>query len=140
SQYERQKGRKTTVRLGCLLVMGLLMLTAPGCKILCLFARTMIIEPLQFCNEKDTCRSHASHYALARNYWRRIECEQPDMFSADYERGYKDGFTDYLDFGGCGAPPPVPPRRYWKNAYQTPQRHQAIQDWFAGFRHGASDA
>lgn len=62
------------------------------------------------------------------------------MFSADYERGYKDGFTDYLDFGGCGEPPPVPPRRYWKNAYQTPEGHQAIQDWFAGFRNGVSDA
>ena len=45
-----------------------------------------------------------------------------------------------VDFGGCGEPPPVPPRRYWKNAYQTPQGHQAIQDWFAGFRNGASDA
>ncbi len=61
-------------------------------------------------------------------------------YSEDHAAGFRDGFTDYLRAGGTGAPPTLPPRRYWKVRYQTPQGARAVADWFAGFRHGAAVA
>jgi hypothetical protein len=58
--------------------------------------------------------------------------------SAEFELGFKDGFTDYLYAGGTGEPPPVPPRCLWNLDYRTPRGRQAADDWFAGFRCGAA--
>ncbi|MCI0464486.1 MAG: hypothetical protein L0Z62_46740 [Gemmataceae bacterium] len=61
-------------------------------------------------------------------------------YSQDHAAGFRDGFTDYLRAGGTGGAPTLPPRRYWKVRYQTPQGARAVADWFAGFRHGAAMA
>jgi len=61
-------------------------------------------------------------------------------FSRDYESGFKEGFAEYLSQGGTEEPSPVPPARYDKSRYQTPRGCAAIEDWFAGYRHGASVA
>jgi hypothetical protein len=98
-----------------------------------------VLEPLQYCNHLDQRRTHGKHYRLATCAWERIKWQQPEL-SADFERGFKDGFADYLDFGGIGEPPPLPPRTYWKNRYQSPAGYAAVEDWFAGFRQGAADA
>jgi hypothetical protein len=45
-----------------------------------------------------------------------------------------------LFLGGAGNPPPVPPRRYWKRKFETPEGHLAIGQWYDGFAHGASAA
>ena len=58
-------------------------------------------------------------------------------YSDDYARGFKDGFANYLYRGGHGEPPLLPPPRYRKLRYQSLEGYQAIEDWFAGFRHGA---
>jgi hypothetical protein len=60
--------------------------------------------------------------------------------SEDYAAGFKDGFAEYLFRGGNGEPPLVAPLRYRGFRYQTPEGYQAIDDWFAGYRHGASAA
>src|SRR5205814_477965 len=60
--------------------------------------------------------------------------------STDYADGFKDGYAEYLYRGGDGEPPLVAPLRYRHTRYQTPQGYQAIEDWFAGYRHGASVA
>jgi hypothetical protein len=60
--------------------------------------------------------------------------------SKDYAEGFKDGFIDYLQFGGSGQPPYAPPKRYWGPNYRTPEGYRAIEDWFAGFRHGVTAA
>jgi hypothetical protein len=36
--------------------------------------------------------------------------------------------------------PPVPPERYRRKRYMTPEGCAAVEDWFAGFRHGAATA
>src|SRR5262249_8215357 len=36
--------------------------------------------------------------------------------------------------------PPVPPGRYRRKRYMTPEGCAAVEDWFAGFRHGAATA
>src|SRR5262245_28925346 len=36
--------------------------------------------------------------------------------------------------------PPVPPNRYRRKRYMTPEGVAAVEDWYAGFRHGAATA
>jgi hypothetical protein len=79
--------------------------------------------------------------ARARDAWRAAQAECPGQkFSRDYACGFKAGFRDYLDAGGSGQPPAVPPFRYWLAGYDSPGGHQAIEDWYNGFRHGAAAA
>jgi hypothetical protein len=73
--------------------------------------------------------------------WREVERGSPDRhFSVDYKAGFKAGYVDYLDAGGSGEPPGVPPYRYRLSCYQNPAGQQAIRDWYTGFRHGADVA
>jgi hypothetical protein len=61
-------------------------------------------------------------------------------YSKDYACGFKDGYADFLDYGGTGLPPATPPFRYRTTCYQTPEGHQAIEEYNAGFAHGAAAA
>jgi hypothetical protein len=63
-----------------------------------------------------------------------------EPFTIDQERGFEEGFVDYLIAGGTGHPPPLPPRRYWKAKFQTPDGQLAVQQWFRGYEHGAAVA
>src|SRR5436305_8253299 len=61
-------------------------------------------------------------------------------FTEDYGAGFKKGFAEYLYEGDTTEPPPVPPPQYQTIKYQTPEGVRAIEDWFSGFRHGATVA
>jgi hypothetical protein len=112
-----------------------------GCYPVALATRTCVIEPIQYCKTADDIQERRRDYAFAEETWQMFAQAHPDHpASLDYESGFKDGFADYLYAGGTGEPPPVPPRQYWRVTYETPQGHQAIQDWFDGFRHGATVA
>jgi hypothetical protein len=76
----------------------------------------------------------------AAEAWVRTQSDGPGPFSPAYACGFKEGFVDYLDAGGSGEPPPLPPRKYWSAGYETAAGQAAIRDWFAGFRHGAAVA
>ena len=121
-------------------IIGLCML-GTGCSPISNLTHTMLIEPLQFCDFREEHRTHARHARRAENAWKDFQCDQRDeWFSPDFVRGFKEGFADYLDAGGTGEPPPIPPRRYWQTKFETARGHQSIQDWFAGFRQGAATA
>jgi hypothetical protein len=78
---------------------------------------------------------------LAEQAWKDLVSKTPEpQFSEHYEDGFKDGFCDYLFLGGSGSPPPLPPRRYWKRQFETPEGHLAIGQWYDGFVHGAAAA
>jgi hypothetical protein len=101
--------------------------------------RTLCVEPHEYHYKKDHFKKR--HRRIAKDAWQEIcECNPHANYSADYADGFREGFADYLDYGGNGAPPPVPPRKYWNKEFQNPEGHAAIQDWFAGFRHGAAAA
>jgi hypothetical protein len=119
-----------------------------GCQLLGIAWQTTVAEPVQ---------SASHHYErVSRRQFRRLAeqaLEQAmvdaraamddyfcDPFSIDYQEGFVDGFVDYLEAGGSGNPPPLPPRRYWKAKHQNPAGFQAIDEWFQGFRHGAAVA
>jgi hypothetical protein len=114
---------------------------APGCSLIENATRNLVVDPIHFSphvSEWTACRRNDKLAEAAWNYIRQInpECEE----SVHYARGFKQGFADYLAAGGTGAPPPIPPRQYWRTSYQTPRGHQAVEDWYAGFRHGATMA
>jgi hypothetical protein len=110
---------------------------ASGCGLFGNAARTLVIEPLHYCACSDGYFSNHRHRRMAQDAWRQIERANPSLaYSPDYELGFRDGFTDFLD-AGPGNVPVLPPRHYWKGRFQTPAGHQAILDWYGGFSHGA---
>ncbi|MCS6976314.1 MAG: hypothetical protein NZM31_04795 [Gemmatales bacterium] len=114
------------------------LLPASGCLILA-GARNLLVEPVAAFTLD--CLEAKRNEALAVAAWKQVLQENPGAeFSVHYAEGFRQGFVDYLNAGGTGAPPPVPPRKYWGVRYETPEGHAAMQDWFAGFRHGADTA
>ena len=128
-------------------VLGLCVLVS-GCRLYHNAWRTTISEPIQYSRgayDKWANRHFRGLAAcaldeatsLARAELDNYNCEP---FSADYQLGFIDGFVDFLEAGGTGNPPPMPPRRYWKPKYQNPAGYQCTQDWFLGFQHGTGAA
>lgn len=94
-----------------------------------------------------TCSPVREHREMARNYrwadaaWSQIHAPAPGVaYTPDYIAGFKDGYAEYLFRGGDGEPPLSAPNRYRRLRYQTQEGHQAVQDWFHGYRHGATAA
>jgi hypothetical protein len=109
-----------------------------GCGPITLAARTVVIEPIHDWVHADDVLEQHRDYKLADQAWQAIAQEDPKhLYSPDFVHGFKEGFADYVYAGGSGEPPPLPPRYYWKESYETPQGHRAIADWFTGFRLGA---
>jgi hypothetical protein len=66
--------------------------------------------------------------------------ESGSAFSKPFYEGFLEGFIDYVEAGGTGEPPYLPPFRYRLSEHRTTEGHAAIQDWYAGFRQGAAAA
>jgi hypothetical protein len=110
-----------------------------GCSSFCQNSLRNLIE-FQVETE-DNFRVFLRNHQLAEAAWKQVLKSYPEgQYSVDYARGYKAGFADYLEHGGNGEPPPVPPFRYRLSAYQTPEGYRAILEWNAGFRHGGVEA
>lgn len=119
-------------------VLGLCLLGA-GCTFVPNIERNILVEPARYCNDQKLFK-RSRH--LAEEAWTEVVSQYPDVegYSCDYRDGFLEGFADYLNFGGHGEPPNVPPPRYRRAKYATPEGYSAIEDWFAGFRHGAATA
>jgi hypothetical protein len=87
----------------------------------------------------DDARERVRNRRWAEEWWGQVCAASMQPFSPEYAQGFKDGFVEYL-FSGNTEPPPVAPLRFRGYRYQTPQGYQAIEDWFAGYRHGVSAA
>jgi len=80
--------------------------------------RNMWEAPVYGLNE---CRVSERNARLARRAWDEARRSHPEEeYSADFAAGFKDGFADYLESGGNGQPPAVPPFRDRLARYQTP--------------------
>ena len=96
---------------------------------------------LSLCTPMDTHKEVARNRRWAESAW--CDFATKDSIghrSTDYADGFKDGYAEYLYRGGDGEPPLVAPLRYRHARFQTPQGYQMIEEWFAGYRHGASVA
>lgn len=86
----------------------------------------------------DDCRFKRIAYKHAEAAWREFCAAHSDNpHSWHYHDGFREGFVDFLDAGGNGEPPLVPPFRYRLIWYKNAEGVKAIEDWYAGFRHGA---
>src|SRR5207247_438442 len=113
--------------------VGILLLSslAPGCSLASIAGRNLSNEAALY---KDDCIASVQLSRLAEETWQSVCGGSPfGRYSSDYAAGFKDGFVDFVDAGGVGEPPPVPPKRYQRLQYQTPQGWQVAEDWFAGF-------
>jgi hypothetical protein len=131
--------------LGCakLLLISLLTLAASGgCKVIENGTHVLITEPHQFPNNLNRYKTIAANRELSRQHYADwAACCSPDAyFSVDYASGFEDGFVDYLTYGGDGQPPIMPPRRYWKLGYHSPDGYVAITEWFNGWEDGVTQA
>ncbi len=113
-----------------------------GCVPICRNAkRTFWDEPRAFSWKKDRQYSKEVYHGWAEKAWREQSSSIPEVHrKGDYGAGFKEGFVEYVYAGGTGEPPPVPPRRYWNTDLRSPRGHGAADQWFAGYRHGASIA
>jgi hypothetical protein len=79
--------------------------------------------------------------AEARAAWQEVCRQYPgSAFTDEFRDGFADGYVDYLDIGHVPQAPAVPPPRYRRNAYLSPEGHALIKDYFAGFHYGAEVA
>jgi hypothetical protein len=101
-------------------------------------ARNFTELPIQACDE---VKSSWRNRRRAEAAWDIVKHGvNADAYTRDYAAGFKDGYQDYLDNGGHGEPPAIPPFRYRQRTYQTPDGLRAIDDWNSGFRHGSAIA
>jgi hypothetical protein len=120
-----------------------LCLVTPGCRVFENACRTLVREPLAYCEHRDRHASYSRSRELAESAWAAVaESCTSQHVSPDYADGFKYGFTEYVYAGGRALPPPLPlpPRKYWGAKYQTPEGHNAMQAWLAGFYEGTARA
>src|SRR5213080_3666736 len=97
-----------------LCVCGLGALSA-GCELAPIAARNLVYESALRTDEACTC---ARNRKLADDAWNQARRAAPGQaYSKDYVKGFKAGYADDLDTGGCGLPPPLPARCYWFKHY-----------------------
>ncbi len=111
----------------------LLPLMAAGCNVYSLAIANLTAEPHLAWTEwviRQELRQQA------RAAWQEVQSQYPDAVP-EFREGFLDGYVDYLDRGGNGSPPAVPPAKYTRHPrYFTPQGHWRLQQYFAGFQLG----
>ena len=118
-----------------LLAAGLLAQT--GCLLARNVAHNLANESAEHWDERKLSRQLR---AEARGGWAAFCQQSGGAFSTDFADGFRDGYADYLESGGSGCPPAVPPLRYRRSAYLNPEGHARIRDYFAGFKTGVDVA
>lgn len=108
-----------------------------GCGIIGNATHNVLTEIHQ--TEEDH-QEHKRDRELADKAWAEWPCSRDEAGSEAFGDGFREGYADYLFAGGDGEPPAMPPRKYWRVSYETPDGRQATEDWFAGFRTGAVEA
>jgi hypothetical protein len=130
----RQATRRLTLGAFALLA------AASGCGPLVNVARTVFVEPCEYCPQLDAYTEKKRDERMAAAAWCRVQKSAGEPLSEDYGDGYQDGYVDYLFAGDPANPPALPPRRYFRARYETPVGHRAIEDWYAGYQRGVADA
>jgi hypothetical protein len=117
----------------------LLCVSASGCRMAVQITRNIVFETCLF---TDEVKGKVYYRMLAHSAWKSYQGEHPDCASsADFAKGFKRGYADYLEYGGdCCLPRPLPPLRYLKVRYESPEGRAATVAWLDGFRAGATAA
>lgn len=110
-----------------------------GCTVCQDVYRNVCLEPGLFNWKTDWQRSRELYLSWARQAWYDVGVTSAACTSTTYEWGFREGFADFVFAGGTGEPPAMPPREFW-NAGWRADGAVAADEWFAGYRHGASVA
>jgi len=111
-----------------------------GCGVLREVKHRVFVDQLAFNEPVNEFATHFRDRKLARCAWRDFEQNNAETdYSCHFERGFKQGFIDHIELGATD-PPLLPPRKYWKVCYETAEGHEAINDWFGGYRTGITES
>lgn len=117
-----------------LCALGLALLNA-GCGIYEYTTINVVVSTGRVVNEWKT---RAYYRCQADKAWAEIRRSCPgERFSTDYAKGFKRGYVETIDRDGTPVPPCMPPYCYRSWHYESPAGHEAITEWFDGYRHGA---
>lgn len=108
--------------------------TSAGCTLIKEAVHTTHYRASQSVRE---CLERRRNWRWAEQAWSQVVACQGLPPHGEYSEGFKEGFSEFLYRGGTGEPPLLPPPRFRHLKYQSPEGYEAIQDWFAGYRHGA---
>ncbi|MFO0866246.1 MAG: hypothetical protein U0744_16625 [Gemmataceae bacterium] len=114
--------------LACLLGLG-----GSGCTLAQTATRNALLGPCDWWEEHQESNRYDS---LAASAWQSAKCSV-DSIQLGYADGFRDGYVDFLKRGGNGEPPPLEMIRY---ARRQSANRCAVEQWVAGFRHGAHEA
>lgn len=104
---------------------------------LCQADRNVAEAPIRASDEVEFIKKTRKQ---AEQYWKQV-CQGDSHPHHDaYHDGFVDGFVDYVEAGGSGEPPFLPPFRYRLTPDRSPEGMALVEDWYAGFRHGSSVA
>jgi hypothetical protein len=121
-----------------LVLLSVPLMCMSGCSWLPYLGRNLAGTPLEVVAH---CRFKVEMCGHANDAWRGVVAHDPEQhFSTAYADGFHRGFIDYVERGGNGEPPAMPPMCYRYPVLRSPEQQQAIDDWFAGFRHGSTIA
>lgn len=132
------KKNVTSQSCGLSWLLACLIVASCGCVSTHDAMKVMIFQPRKFHEYKQSQILAEKSIQFAETAW--LEMYGGRATSPDFQRGFIEGYADFIQFGGNGNPPALPPRDYWQEEYQNPQGQVAINEWFAGFREGAHAA
>ena len=120
-----------------LTMIGVSFLT-PGCQLAWDATTNIAFETCLF---TDTMTSKVHYCLQANEAWKEYLSQHGDGdYCADFAKGFKTGYQEYLEGGGGVSAPPTPPMKYWKSRYQNAEGRAAAHMWSLGYREGASAA
>ncbi len=79
-----------------------------GCQLAVDATRNLAFETCLFADE---VRGKFYYPALASASWKEYLASHPQCAGKNFAKGFKLGYADYLEYGGCGATRPLPPMR-----------------------------
>lgn len=124
-------GWKAVVCAGCLTPVL-------GCNLAQYASHNLINEPITRLDETRLTNRVVKEAKMA---WREVCRQYPARtFTPEFADGFIEGYADHLENGGRPLPPAVPPLRYRRSAYLTPDGHALIRDYLVGFKYGAEVA
>lgn len=89
----------------------------------------------------DECKLDRRLRSEARAAWREVGQQyQVGGRCPEFEDGFQDGYIDYLQHGGVPRPPVVPPLKYRRSKYLSPEGQAQVKEYFQGFQYGAEVA
>lgn len=119
------------------LLLTIVIVGGSGCTLARNAVHNLANETVAHWDEKKLSRQLRAEAEAA---W-AVYCPQAGgALSEDFAAGFRDGYADFLESGGNGSPPAVPPLRYRRSGYLNPEGHARIRDYFAGFKVGADTA